>query len=122
MRKTPSSDGVLCFKSLIFLNSVRKSELTYRAKCLILLNSSRKSELTYKAKSLIFLISYRKSKLLNSPNVDCFRVCDYSLFRKLVDFFVMQLLLHAVFNRPFSNFFGHGQSAKLHCVESFAET
>ena len=71
MRKTPSSDGVLCFKSLIFLNSVRKSEFTYKAKSLILLNSSRKAE------------------LLNSPDIDCFGVCDYSLFRKLVDFFVM---------------------------------
>lgn len=46
MRKTPSIDGVLCFKSLILLNSCRKSELTYKAKCLILLNCSRKAELT----------------------------------------------------------------------------
>lgn len=107
MRKTPSNDGVLCFKSLISLNCSENAELTYKAKSLILLNSCRKSELTYEAKSLILLNSGRKSELLNSPDVDCFRVCDYSLFRKLVDFFVMQLLLHAVFNRPFSNFLGH---------------
>ena len=107
MRKTPSSDGVLCFKSLISLNCSENAELAYKAKCLILLNSSRKAELTYKAKSLIFLISCRKPELLNSPDIDCFRVCDYSLFRKLVDLSVMQLLLHAVFNRPFSNFLGH---------------
>lgn len=46
MRKTPSSDGVLCFKSLILLNSSTKPELTYGAKSLILLNCYRKSELT----------------------------------------------------------------------------
>lgn len=63
MRKTPSSDGVLCFKSLILLNCYRKSELTYNAKSLILLNSSRKAELTYNAKSLIFLNSCRKPEL-----------------------------------------------------------
>ena len=46
MRKSPSSDGDLCFKSLIFLNSFRKSELIYKAKSLIFLISFRKSELT----------------------------------------------------------------------------
>ena len=47
MRKTPYvAYGVLCFKSLIFLISSRKAELTYKPKLLISLNCSRKSELT----------------------------------------------------------------------------
>ena len=45
MRKTPSSDGVLCFKSLILLNSSRKEEFTDQCKLLILLNSFSKPEI-----------------------------------------------------------------------------